>query len=143
MTEKNERGRVIRWIKEHKRELIIAGFTGIGTIVLLILGIRNKETIQAVWSSLKSSISRTPECMIVGNTAGILNEVNSTDTPMPEICNTVDTECIPFEVKRHIRNLPSGWHASLQKQEEALKNGIVLSDGQTWVEGYEKYGFVA
>lgn len=48
------------------------------------------------------------------------------------------SESLPFEVSRHIRNLPNGWHASSEKIAEALKNNIRLIDGQTWVDSYVK-----
>lgn len=47
-----ERKSLIEWIKEHKKELIIAGVS-IGTLILLIFGIRNGETVKTVWDSLK------------------------------------------------------------------------------------------
>ncbi len=65
--------------------------------------------------------------------------------PLKEVTAAVasNSETLPFEVRRHIRNLPDGWHASPEKIAEALKNSIILMDGQTWVNSYMKGGVAA
>lgn len=42
------------------------------------------------------------------------------------------------EVSGHIRNLPTGWHASQEKIEEARRRNIKLLDGQTFINSYMK-----
>ena len=50
-----DRKSLIRWIKDHKKQLIIAGIS-IGTLILIILGIKNRAAIKAVWDSLKGVV---------------------------------------------------------------------------------------
>lgn len=40
------------------------------------------------------------------------------------------------DVSEHVRNLPPGWNASLEKTETAVDHGYTLGPGQTWVESY-------
>ena len=54
---KKEKKKIVDWIKEHKTELIIAGVS-VSALVMLILGIKNKETLEEFWSSLKKSYWR-------------------------------------------------------------------------------------
>jgi hypothetical protein len=41
-------------------------------------------------------------------------------------------------VKEHLRDLPAGMHASEKQRREALKAGIVLPEGYTFVSSYER-----
>ena len=132
---------LIQWIKEHKKKLIIAGI-GIGSAILIILGIRNRAKIKAVWDSLKRSATHPR----VNSTEVFTRiSVESHPEPIQEAFTAVasNSETIPFEVNRHIRNLPDGWHASPEKISEAQKHNIILMDGQTWVDSYVKGGVVA
>lgn len=132
---------IIQWIKEHKKELIIAGVS-IEALVLVVIGIKNKDAIKELWESLKNNAIQTSLKVSDAATEVVM------EAPIESFQNGVSTiasnsEAIPFEVRRHIRNLPEGWHASPEKIEEALKNSIILMDGQTWVDGYMKGGFAA
>ena len=49
------RNELITWIKAHKTELIIVGIS-IPTIIAVILGIKNKDAIKALWDSLKTAV---------------------------------------------------------------------------------------
>jgi len=42
------------------------------------------------------------------------------------------------DVKEHLRDLPDGMHASEKQRREALKAGIVLPEGYTFVSSYER-----
>ncbi len=55
-----DRKSLIRWIKDHKKQMIIAGIS-IGTLILIILGIKNRAAIKAVWDSLKESCNSHSE----------------------------------------------------------------------------------
>lgn len=136
-----DRKSLIRWIKEHKKQLIIAGIS-IGTLILIILGIKNRAAIRAAWDSLKGVVKH-PTSKASEEIAKVVTGISP--APAPEIVTAVasNSETIPFEVIRLIRNLPDGWHASPEKVAEALKNNIILMDGQTWVEGYMKGGAAA
>lgn len=131
-----ERKGLVNWIKKHKKELIIAGVS-IGTLTLFVLGIKNQETVKTVWDSLKNIIKQSN----VRNAETIINvTVVIPQEPVLEVVSTAasNSDTTPFEVRRHIRNLPDGWHASPEKIAEALKNNIILMDGQTWVDNYIK-----
>lgn len=129
-----ERKDLIQWIKEHRRQLIFAGI-GIGTMILIALGLKNQEEIRAVRKSLERAVKHP--------TAKAVTEAAL--APVPRIAATVASSrgATPFEVGRHIRNLPDGWHASPEKVAEALKNNIILREGQTWVDSYMKGGAAA
>lgn len=55
-----EKKSFLLWVKEHKKQLIIAGVS-VATIVVIILGIKNRESIMKLWNSLKKAIAKTPE----------------------------------------------------------------------------------
>lgn len=131
-----ERKGMIRWIKEHKKELIIAGIS-IGTLILAILGIKNRAAIKALWDYLRKVVIHPTVKMTETVTKAT---VEMPQEPIDEVITAVtsNSDTIPFEVSRHIRNLPDGWHASPEKVAEARKNNIILLDGQTWVDSYMK-----
>ena len=132
---------LICWIKNHKAELIIAGFS-VGTLVLIILGIKNQEMLKSIWESLQKSIKR-PSIKIAEENTVVVVEA-SQDVLEKAIPSTLETtERLPFEVSKHIRNLPIGRQASAEKIASAPDFGFELMDGQTWVTSYMKGGAVA
>ena len=138
-----ERKSLILWIKEHKKKLIGAGIS-IGVLVLVILGIKNREDLQKLWSSLKTMTTQPPANIAVPvEKVKVLVDIPLEPAQQTFSALSATTESIPFEVSRHIRNLHEGYHASPEKIAEAAKNNIVLLDGQTWVESYMKGGAVA
>ena len=135
-----DRKGLIRWIKKHRKMLIAAGIS-IGVLILVVLGIKNKAALNALWDSLKGITNHQAPKAAAKVTKAVSEVVSE---PVREVASAVpsNSETLPFEVSRHIRNLPVGWHASPEKVAEALKNNIILMDGQTWVESYMK-GVVA
>ena len=135
-----DRKSLIRWIKKHKKMLIAAGIS-IGVLILVVLGIKNKAALKALWDSLKGATNH-PTAKAAEKVAKVVSEIPP--EPIQEAVSAIasNSETLPFEVSRHIRNLPVGWHASPEKVAEALKNNIILMDGQTWVDSYMK-GVVA
>lgn len=134
-----ERKGLIRWIKEHKKELLIAGIS-IGALILIVLGIKNKDEIMALWNTLRK-VPKQPTVNVTETVRKVTTEypiepVQSVQDVFDAVSSKSDS--LPFEVSRHIRNLPEGWHASPEKIAEALENNIILMDGQTWVERYMK-----
>lgn len=133
-----ERKGLLRWIKEHKRVLILAGIS-IGALILIIMGIKNRQSVQAVWDMLWKAVKKP-------NTATSKPvpkaSVSLSQAPSPERVTIVrtDPDTIPFGVRRHIRTLPKGQHASPEKVEGALRLNITLMEGQTWVDDYMKGG---
>lgn len=132
---------LIKWIKTHKRELIISGIS-ITALIALVLGANNGEFLNEIWESLLKKISKSPEKLITTVSAAAEAEttasvVHETIADVPAILSS-RSEQLPFEVSKHIRNLPDGWKASAEKIATALENGIILEEGQTWVDNYMK-----
>ncbi len=130
----------LEWINIHKKELIIAGIS-ITTIIAIILGLKNRASIESYWKSLQqllekenhnnNSIARTPV-------------IKHSNIPSDSINNNI----IPFSksphlVREHIRTLPNGHNASMSKLEIAKNKGIQLLPGQTIVNSYTTGGGVA
>ena len=55
-----EQSQIIQWIKAHKKQLILAGI-GIAAMIALVLGIKNKDTLKALWASLKGVVEPAAE----------------------------------------------------------------------------------
>ena len=156
----------IAWIKAHKKQLVIAGFS-IAGLIAIILGIKNRAALKVYWANLmkaierpdtiaKASVSHAPSKQIVHkaiehaepavhtaieHAKPVVQLVTPAVEAAPAITRT--TSMIPFEVDQHIRNLPLGKHASPEKIATAVEHGFELLEGQTWVEAYMKGGAVA
>ena len=129
-----EQGRLIRWIRKHKKALIIAGIS-IGVIIAAVLDIRSRKKLHEMWISLKNVVEK--------KTSPVVKSVPiETVKPVEEEAITILTECSdtrPVFVHKHPRNLPSGQKPSFQKINTALENGFDnLAEGQTWVNDYVK-----
>ncbi len=127
-----EQRKLIQWIKKHKKQLIIAGVS-IGTLVLVILGLKNRESIKTLWDSLKKTVEQP--------TAHKAMIASAEETAKPVIEDVTKglaqhREVIPHDVAKHLRNLPLGQQASEKKKATALENGFELTEGQTWVSDY-------
>lgn len=148
-----EQRKFISWIKAHKKALIIAGIS-IGTLIAIVLGIKNREAIMEVWASMRKIVEKPTEKVLkapvvekVAEVATAIGVSPVADQILREVTPVVE-ECTaeigrrgytaPFDVSRHIRTLADGQHASPEKVEAALKLNIILQAGQTWVEGYTK-----
>lgn len=127
-----EQNQIIQWIKAHKKQLILAGI-GIAAVIALVLGIKNKDMLKALWASLKGAVEPTAERI----SDAVTTTVTEIPTETPALLLSNDP-CVPQEVRRHIRNLHEGWHASPEKLAAAREMGIVLQEGQTWVDNYMK-----
>mgnify|MGYP004517044879 FL=1 len=53
----SEKNSVISWIKEHKSQLLLAGIS-VTTVILTVMGIKNRETLTDLWKSLKKQIEK-------------------------------------------------------------------------------------
>ncbi len=136
---KKEKKKIVNWIREHKNELIITGVS-VSALILLILGIKNKKTLEEFWNSLKRVTGE--------KSISIDNEVfNSASETFPvqevPMNNIMLIERIPHDVDSHLRNLPKGWRASAEKIATAAEHGYELLPGQTWVEAYRTGGVAA
>ena len=133
----SEQRKFVKWIKDHKKALIIAGVSVV-TLIAVVLGIKNQEEIKAVWASLRKVVEKPAANMLKGTS---ITPVIETACPVVEKATAVvaqHADMFPIEVSRHIRNLPDGVHASLEKIAAALEQHIVLQESQTWVEAYMK-----
>ena len=132
-----ERNELIEWVKENKKELIVAG-VGIGALTLITLDIRSKAAVIAIWETLKKAVRRP-----AGTVAKVAAEVSREPICEAVVLMGPNSESLPFLVRHHLRNLPKGQHASPQKLADAMKVNFVLMDGQTWVKAYMNGGSAA
>lgn len=114
MTEEN---RFKKFIRKHKEELIIAGVS-ITAVVGGVLLAKNhdvlKETIKPVSKPTVIPKSIPTEAVVI------------TKEPMLKI----------IDIKEHLRTLPTGYHASAHKIQEAAESGIALATNQTLVSSH-------
>jgi len=134
----------IDWIKTYKKELIIAGISA-AALIGIILCIKNRDSIEALWKSLRRVIEKSSaEVLEVSQTTIekiAQSSVTATDVIKPteiSVINATRTFQNPFEVSDHIRKLHEGWRASAEKIIEAKAMGIILQQGQTLVDAYTK-----
>lgn len=131
--EKNKEG-FIAWVKAHKEQLLIAGISATA-IILIIIGLKNKENIKELWKTIENKISKAPEIMPESSTIA--------QTTPPVIGETIPVRKYTspqgaFDVSQHIRNLSGGRHHSVEKAAEAEALGIELLPNQTLVDTYTK-----
>jgi len=138
--EESKKGLVL-WIKQHKKQLIVAGIS-IAAIISLILVIKNREAILELWASLKKTISNTSAEILKSKATVTVKIATETKTiPIQEISvsRPLSARQIPFDVSGHPRTLSKGWCASAEKIATAAKNGYPnLLPNQTWVVPYVK-----
>lgn len=133
MEERKKKG--IEWIKGHKTELFVAGIS-IGTIIVLILKMKNYEMIEEKIRELNKIVKNIQEV------PQVVEETNNTEKmSMSVLCE--HALHAPHEVRMHLRNLPTGYKPSLMKIEAATKYGLELLPGQTFVEAYHTGGNAA
>ena len=125
------------WVKEHKKELAIAGIT-VGSIILL--AVCNRDSLEACWDSLKKAISAklADAPKVAAHSSPVIAAEVSVLVSAPVVAEAARMTCDPFEVSNHIRNLPQGWNPSPEKIAEAEALGIDLQPGQTIVDSYTK-----
>ena len=144
--EEKEKKLFITWVKEHKKQLVIAGVS-ITAIVVAILAVKNRETLKKLWEELKDAImdkTKSADQITVESTAPpvkvgeVVNVVEVINHPTLMVVDNTTIDKIPFEVQKHVRNLAPGYHPSSEKIATALENGIELLPNQTWVRDYTK-----
>lgn len=122
------------WVKDHKKQLALAGIT-IGTILSSILIIYHKKSLISYWNSLKSILTDTQAPIFKPETTITTMPTNS----VSKTATRSHTEChFSSVVSPHIRNLPMGWHHSEAKAAQARALGISLQPNQTLVDSYTK-----
>ena len=131
----NEKHKFVNWVKDHKKQLLIAGIS-VTAVIGIIIGLKNKEAIKELWEKLENSLSKTTEKLpesitIVKTDPQLIEEV------IPVRLYTSPQET--FGVSQHIRNLSGGRHHSIEKAAEAAALGIDLLPHQTLVDTYTKF----
>lgn len=126
--EKKQDKKLIKWVKAHKKQLIMAGIS-IPVIIGLIVTAKNTDAVSKLIDQLKTLFTED----VVSNAINV--EEGGTVSPIYEILKETGSKA-PHMVSEHIRNLPNGYHASDAKISEALRKGIELMEGQTLVDTY-------
>lgn len=124
----------LAWVKAHKKQLLLSGISVI-TIIGVIIGLKNKETIINLWNSLEKSITNVSEKQL-----GTLNIVQVTSPEVEEVIpvRSYTSPKHAFDVSRHVRNLSDDRRHSAEKAAEAEALGITLLPNQTLVNTYTK-----
>ena len=129
----------VRWIKEHKTQLLLAGIS-IAAISAILFRIRDQENFENVWKKLKESINFKKGVI---SEADLVPEVSNIQFDMNTASRTYTRPRLPVDVARHIRNLPNDRCHSAEKAMEAADLRIPLLPGQTIVDSYTKYSQAA
>lgn len=127
------------WVKQHKKPIIV----GCCIVVATVAGV----LIYKKLSLPKSGIERLKPLHQLERAA--LSQPLKIECPkLPSVDPITKSSVVematclndgePFEVSKHIRNLPSNRQPSTDKILRALENGIELSEHQTWVDSYTK-----
>lgn len=122
------------WVKVHKKQLIIGGIS-ISAVVGLYFGIRNKDTLIELWTSLEGNVNKVENALTtVPVVQASVPAIETVTVP-----RTYTSPKMSFTVNQHIRTLAGGKHHSAEKAAEAAALGISLLSNQTLVDPYEKY----
>lgn len=124
----------IVWVKEHKKQLLLAGIS-ITAVIAAVIGLKNKDAIQELWSSLQDNIKAKPETPIKCSTIYSAPLYESQDSR--SLQRNLTAEQI-INVKQHIRKLSGDRRHSHVKELEAAELGITLMPNQTIVDAYTK-----
>lgn len=132
MEETKEKKSFTTWVKEHRKELIIAG-VGIAVLTISVVVLKKKATPRGsrviedmTKSILNKASSIEAESVTEATTTVVIGKVNETITHRK----------VSHDVASHLRNLPKGRCASPLKLATAAEHGFQLSPGQTWIETY-------
>lgn len=133
--------KVFDWIKTHKKEIII--YTGVaafgGGIIYYLL--KDPEcagkAIKLIQSKTENNVTNPLSSEEYLKKIAVCSETKTLNT-VPRLISYAETE--PFVVSGHIRNLPKGRRASPAKCFEAEELGILLQEGQTFVNEFTKCG---
>lgn len=134
LEEANSKGKLIAWIKMHKKQLALAGVGCTATLILVILGSKNKDELLTLWTSLSKATNPSLE----QSDLPIQECESSISLPSAIMPRTYTRPSEQTDVRWHLRTLADGWHHSAAKKAEADAMGIVLAPNQTIVDPYSK-----
>lgn len=123
------------WVIAHKKQLILAGIS-ISVVLGIILGIKNKDSLEKLWAVLKSKIQNVPNAEMTVEPA---SQISTPQLKIVTVPHTYTRPQEPVNVGLHIRTLTGGRTHSAEKAAEALELGIDLLPNQTLVDPYTKY----
>lgn len=127
------------WVKQYKKPIIFGCCIVVATVASVL--------IYKKMSLLNSGIERLMplhqlEREALSQPLNIECPKLSSADPITKNSIAEVTTCLnggdPFEVSKHIRNLPSNHQPSTDKILQAHVNGIELREHQTWVDNYTK-----
>ena len=123
------------WIKQHQKQLILAGIS-ISVVIGIILSAKNKEVLEELWATLKRSAKkeRQPQLKSISLTQMVPPATTMLTAPRNY---TLPQE--PVDVCMHIRTLTGGRVHSVEKAAEAEALGILLQPNQTLVDQHTRY----
>ena len=116
------------WIKEHKKELILAGVGTAISLGLVYIGLKEKDQILEIFNKFEDTDAKDIETI----KANI--PIQSETLELTGSSSNMSLS----EVMKHVRNLPEGQHPSIEKINSAADNGFELLENQTWVTDYTK-----
>lgn len=134
LEEANSKGKLIAWIKMHKKQLALAGVGCTATLILVILGLKNKDELL----TLLTSLSRAMNPSLEQSDLPIQECESSISLPSAIMPRTYTRPSEQTDVRWHLRTLADGWYHSAAKKAEADAMGIVLAPNQTIVDSYSK-----
>lgn len=118
----NEKKIFVKWVKEHKTELFIAGVTVMSVTCAVLLCKEQKQTYKGVNFFVEPpAIDLNPFLNVSDNL---------------EVASSVRNKIVA--VRGFVRNLPSGQHPSQIKLEEAAARGVELLHNQTLVAPHQR-----
>lgn len=118
----NEKKIFVKWIKEHKTEVFIAGVTVMSVTCAVLLCKERKQNYKEVSSFVKTpAIDSNP----------ILNVTDNL-----EVASSFRSKIV--DVSEFVRNLPNGQQPSQMKVEEAAARGLELLQNQTLVAPHQR-----
>lgn len=126
-----KRRKCIVWIKEHSRELLLAGIS-VGALILMFLSLKNCAMMEEKLEELETLINQEAKELERLSAENLIETVD-------KLCTTHAPHC----VKMHIRNLPMGKKPSPEKIALAIELGYELLPHQTLVESYNTGELVA
>lgn len=134
---KEEKKRLIAWVRAHKEQLLFAAGISIVALIGLIIGLKNREAVMALWRCLEKSIKKTPQ-KLPGKVKAERLAAVSTEVEDAVLKRSYTAPQMPFEVRQYVRTMSGGRHHSARKAAEAMAMGIELLPNQTLVDAYIK-----
>ena len=136
----------IKWVKKHKRALIIAG---ISITALISLAVYNKDSINELWNYLRKRINEHPESVkkvthTIKNTVNTVadvkegNNVTYIKTKSLETISEKTSDNKVIDINSYFRNLPKGRKASPEKIKEVQELGLIMPAGKTYVNAHKR-----